>query len=454
MISLTDIRRLRSTTNSVFYGWRLVPIAGLIMTLSITPMFHAMGLWFVAMERAFGWNRTQLSLAFAFTRVEGGILGPVEGYLVDRLGTRRLVLIGLTVMGIGWLMFSQIHSLWMFYVAYLVVALGQGLGSWLPLTTMLNNWFNRRRATAMGLANASSRVGSLILVPAIAWAINPDFDRLGWSLTAALVGFTLLVVALPLSRLIRNRPEEYGLLPDGDAPRGTAISETAEPSQVAANATGRVDFTVGEALRTPTFWLLSTAHGFTSMVMIGMMAHLAPMMTDRGYSLETAALVLTTYTSTSMVFQIIGGFVGDRVPKNVALMVFTLVQSSSVFVLTFGPATLGVAYGFAVIFGIGFGGRSPLTTSIRGDYFGRKSFGKIMGVSQVPMNVLLLIAPIFAGLMRDWQGNYTVAFAVLGGLGVFGALMFLFATRPKPPVRASRERPLSGGETSRSAGTG
>ena len=85
MISLTDIRRLRSTTNSVFYGWRLVPIAGLIMTLSITPMFHAMGLWFVAMERAFGWNRTQLSLAFAFTRVEGGILGPVEGYLVDRL---------------------------------------------------------------------------------------------------------------------------------------------------------------------------------------------------------------------------------------------------------------------------------------------------------------------------------------------------------------------------------
>ena len=138
-----------------------------------------------------------------------------------------------------------------------------------------------------------------------------------------------------------------------------------------------------------------------------------------------------------MVFQIIGGFVGDRVPKNLALMVFTLIQSSSVFVLTFGPATLGVAYGFAVIFGIGFGGRSPLTTSIRGDYFGRKSFGKIMGVSQVPMNVLLLIAPIFAGLMRDWQGNYTVAFTVLGGLGVFGALMFLFATRPKPPARVS-----------------
>ena len=115
-----------------------------------------------------------------------------------------------------------------------------------------------------------------------------------------------------------------------------------------------------------------------------------------------------------MVFQIVGGFVGDRVPKNLALMVFTFIQCGSVFILIYGPATLGVAYGFAVVFGIGFGGRNPLTTSIRGDYFGRTSFGKIMGVSQVPMNVLLLLAPTFAGLMYDWQGDYTVAFTVLG----------------------------------------
>ena len=432
-----NVGHLRTKAGGVYYGWRLVPIAGLVMVLCTTPMFHAMGLWFVAMERAFGWSRTQLSLAFAFTRVEGGLLGPVEGYLVDRLGTRRLVFIGLMIMGVGWLIFSQVQSLWMFYLAYLVVALGQGLGSWLPLTTMLNNWFDRQRATAMGWANSSSRLGSLLLVPAIAWAIDPDFDHLGWSLTAAILGTVVIVLALPLSRLIRNTPEEYGLLPDGRSPGGGTDSGALEASGDPTMGTVRTDFTVGEALRTQAFWLISVGHGFTSMVLIGLMAHLAPMMTDQGYSLQTAAFVLTVYTAVSMVFQIIGGFVGDRVQKNVALTVFTLIQATSVFILTFGPSTLPVAYAFAIVFGIGFGGRNPLTTSIRGEYFGRKSFGKIMGISQVPMNVLLLIAPIFAGVMRDWQGDYVLAFTVLASLNIVGGVLFFFARRPETPVRTA-----------------
>ena len=181
----------------VFYGWWLVVITGSVMVISTTPMFHAMGLWFVALEHTFGWSRTQLSLAFAFTRVEGGILGPVEGYLTDRLGTKRLVMIGMTIMGIGWLLFSLVqdtkdvpvlrdmpfHVLpafmqplippLTFYAVYMLIALGQGLGSWLPLMAMLNNWFNRRRAMAMGLSNSTSRVGTLLMIPAIAWAIDP-----------------------------------------------------------------------------------------------------------------------------------------------------------------------------------------------------------------------------------------------------------------------------------------
>ena len=98
----------------MFYGWWLVGVSGSVMVISSTPVFHAMGLWFVALEHTFGWTRTQLSLAFAFTRIEGGILGPIEGILVDRFGTRRLVLIGMTITGIGWILFSQIHNVTIF----------------------------------------------------------------------------------------------------------------------------------------------------------------------------------------------------------------------------------------------------------------------------------------------------------------------------------------------------
>ena len=193
----------------VFYGWYLVPVFGTVMLLATTPLFHAMGIWAVAMERAFGWNRTQLSLALSFTRVEGGILGPLEGYLIDRFGTRRMILVGMVIMGVGWLFFSQVNNLITFYVAYLIIALGQGLGSWLALNTMLNNWFNRRRSFAIGISNAIARFGSLILVPLLAWLVDPDFPlRPGWSQTAFILGIIVLIVAFPITRLLRNKPED------------------------------------------------------------------------------------------------------------------------------------------------------------------------------------------------------------------------------------------------------
>ena len=439
----------------VFYGWWLVPVSGFVMLTSSTPMFHAMGLWFVALESAFGWSRTQLSLAFAFTRVEGGILGPIEGYMVDKLGTRRMVFVGMTIMGVGWLLFSQVKSTenvpflrdlpfhllpdfmqpivspLMFYAVYMVIALGQGLGGWLPLMTMLNNWFSRQRAMAMGWSSFSSRLGGLALIPAIAWAIDPVHDRIGWSVTVIIIGGAVLVLAFPLTRLIRNRPEDYGLLPDGDRPAPRRDGERGRSAGPVSSSQSDSDFTARQALSTSAFWFISIGHGFTSMVLIAMMAHLAPMMRDQGYDLQTAAFVITGYTTVSMVFQVVGGFVGDRVPKRLALFCFTWIQASAVFLLALGPPTLPVAYGFALLFGIGFGGRSPLTVSIRGEYFGRKSFGKIMGLSQVPMNVLLLAAPVFAGIMRDIQGDYVFAFTVLAVCNMLGGVLFLLARRPR-----------------------
>ena len=355
-------------------------------------------------------------------------MGPLEGYLTDKVGTRCMVLVGLLILGSAFIFFGQVQNLWMFYLAYVLMAVGQGLGSWIPLMTMLNRWFHRRRAMALGWSNMGSRAGALVLVPAIAWAIDPDFDRLGWRMTATVLGVFMVAVAWPISRLIRNYPEDYGLLPDGAKPA---------PSRVAADSGGAPpppvpvedDFTTSEALRTPAFWLIAFGHGFTSMVILAIMAHLGLLMVDKGYEVQDAAFVVSAYTAVAMGFQLVGGYLGGRIPIRFALAMFTTLQAMGVVVLVFADA-LPTFYLFAVLFGAGFGGRNPLTVAIRGDYFGSASFGKILGFSTVPMNILLLIAAPLVGWMRDVQGTYTDAFLVMVVTNLAGAACFLLAKRP------------------------
>lgn len=455
----------------VFYGWWLVPISGIVHMTTSVPLFHAMGLWFVALESAFGWNRTQLSLAFSFTRIEGGILGPIEGYLVDRLGVRRMVLIGLSILGVGFLLLSQVRDskdipivrdlpfeilpdfmrvvepALMFYLVFMVMALGQGLSGWLTMNTMLNNWFTRHKAKAMGYSSAIGRLGALVLIPAIAWAVDPEQDNFGWSMTAMLLGVVTLAMVIPVTRLIRNKPEDYGLMPDGDEPREPATtSRTERPAAARRTPPSDGDFTLRDAMRTPTFWLISFGQGFTSMVLIAMMAHLAPMLWDQGVSVPMAGWVVSTYTAMSMIFQIVGGYVGDMISKRFAYFVFTSIQAGAVVVLVFVPElselvgvpSLVVVFGFAIMFGIGFGGRNPISTSIRGEYFGRSSFGKIMGMSQVPMNIMLLGAPIYPAILHDMQGSYDFAFLSLAFLNFIGGAMFLLAKKPVKPGSGQR----------------
>ena len=401
--------------------------------LSSAPLFHAMTVWSVALEAHFGWSRTQLSMAFAFTRIEGGVMGPIEGYLTDRAGPKRMVLIGLFVLGIGFLLFWQVKHLWMFYLAFVIMSLGHSLCGWVPVTTLLNNWFIRNRAKAMGWSNTFSRLGALILVPAIAWAINPDKDRLGWDVTALALGIFSFLVAVPMYKVIRNRPEEYNLLPDGLMPLEVETSRNSqdsgkEVSQIEVQQDTQ-DLTTAQALKTVAFWLISIGHGLTSMVIIAIMAHLGLFMSDNGFDIQTTAWVVSVYTFVAMVFPVVGGYVGDRIPIRIAIFVFTSIQAFSVVILTFAT-TLPLLYAFAVLFGIGFGGRSPLTTAIRGDYFGRRSFGKILGISTVPLNILLLVAAPFAGYMYDTTGSYTSAFLILAALSFVGGVFFLLAKKP------------------------
>ena len=218
----------------------------------------------------------------------------------------------------------------MFYLAFVVMALGQGLGSWLPLMTGINNWFIRRRSTAIGWASLGSRLGALILVPVIAWAVDPEHDRLGWDRTALVLAIFVLIIAFPISKAIRNKPQDHGQSADGDS---VQVSE--HEGTLANDESVQVDWTASQAIKTSAFWLIAFGHGFTSMVLLAIMTHLGLLLKDRGFDIQTTGWVVAAYTAVAMVFQIVGGYSGDRVPKNLVLFVFTTVQAVGVVCLLY-----------------------------------------------------------------------------------------------------------------------
>lgn len=397
------------------------------MAFIAASMWQAAGAFFVALQREFGWNRTLLSGAFAMTRAEGAVMGPVEGILSDKLGGRRTMLIGFVICVSGFLLLSTIQNPVSFYVAYVIMASGAGLAGYIPIVTIINFWFNRLRTIAIAGPLLGSSLGGA-LVPLLAWGI----DEHGWRWVSAGCGVFLAFLAGPILMVIRDRPEPYGLRPDGDPPDTDGISETG--SIINASTSSREaltsGFTARQAIRTSAFWLISIAHAGTAILYTTIAIHLVPHLTDQGMSLPKAGVVVLVLTATTAAFQLVGGWLGDRLDKRYVVAVFMMVQAAGmIFLLRVDTFRLGLIFGF--ISGIGQGGRAPAMTSIRGDYFGRRSFGAIMGLSMIPMNIGMIIVPLVTGIIYDRLGSYDLSFIFLAGLALGGGGLMLIV---RPPV--------------------
>ena len=425
-----------------FYGWKLAALALFSNCLAGGPVWNGVGVWVKTLEIQFGWSRAQLTGAFSLAQLEGSLIGPLMGYLIDRLGAKKMVLMGLVLTGLGFIMFSQTANVAMFYISYSLIMLGTAAGTWLPMMTVLNRWFSRMRGRAMSVAGEGSFLGGLLLVPALAWSVDPD--NLGWRATAFWIGVGFIAIAWPISRIIRERPEDYGQLPDGDLP-ATAPAVKTRPGRLreAEQATSAPDFTARQAIRTQAFWFITFGHALSSMLIATLTVHLVPMLTDQGLTLQTAAFVWSVLMAVGATFQLVGGYVGDRIPKNIALFGFTTLQALG-FIMAAFITDISMAMVFAVVYGAGFGGRVPLTTAIRGDYFGKRAFATITGISMAPLYLLMLAAPLMAAAMFDAQGSYSVPFLILGLVGGASGPLFLFARKPQPPRTPARLSPLRG----------
>ena len=409
--------RLRSAFS--FYGWRLVAVSASMLTLVSLLVFQGAGAYFHILEIRFGWTRSMLSLAFSLSRAEGAILGPIEGFLIDKIGARKMVLIGYVIMAIGFFMFSQVQEIWHFYIAFLTITLGSGVGGFLPLITAVNHWFNRKRTSAMAVTMSGINLGGLF-VPLLALGLASA----GFRWTTGGIACLLLLIAYPAYKFIRTSPEEYGLTPDGEPP---PVIEQPNDNTAMAEDQG---LTAREALRTSAFWIITMSNIASAVPLVSLMVHLVPKLTDMGHSLEQASIIVTVFTLVGIPTVFLAGYLGDRFPKTVLLFIFMAIQGIAILVLAVADSPMW-AWVFAPLYGIAFGARIPLSTAMRGEYFGRKAFATIMGISQFPSNLAMMLGPVFAGWVFDIQGTYFIPFIVFSALSFVGGVLILFAKKPQ-----------------------
>jgi MFS family permease len=411
----------------VFYGWFMVAAGFGVQLLTGGLMNQAYGAYVVLLRDEFGWSKTSLSAAFSLARFESGMLGPIEGWLIDRFGPRTVMRFGLLIFGAGFMFFSQINSLTTFYMAFVTMALGSSLAGFMPLTVAVVNWFRRRRATALAVMQTGFAVGGLI-VPLIVVAL----ETIGWRGTAFASGVIVIVLGLPLSQIIRHRPEDYGLTVDG---RVETAARTNGGSPTPLDETEPVDFKPREAVRTPAFWLISLGHGSALLVVSAVMVHLVAHLNENlGYSLGTAGLIVALMTTMQICGQVSGGFLGDRFSKRIIAAVCMGAHMVALLLVAYATV-LPMVIAFAVLHGLAWGIRGPLMQAIRADYFGRASFGVIMGLSSMIVMFGNTAGPLIAGILADSTGRYEAGFTVLAIMAGLGSLFFVFARKPQPPAR-------------------
>ncbi|MFW6074193.1 MAG: MFS transporter [Chloroflexota bacterium] len=417
--------RVRERARGIFYGWWIVAAAFGVQVLQSALLMQSFGAYVSVLQEQFGWSKGALSGAFSLQRIETGMLGPLQGWLLNRFGPRKVMRVGIVIFGSGLMLFSQINAIWNFYAVFFLIAIGASLSGFMSITTTLVNWFSRRRATAMGVAQMGMSVGGL-LVPVVAYSLT----QYGWRATAFYSGVIVIAVGLPLTQIMRSHPEDHGELPDGDPPE-PAVSGDGESN---ADSPSRDPlFTTRQALRTRAFWFLSIGHGCAVLVVSAVMVHLIVHLNEGlNYSLTEAAAFVSLMTIMQMIGLPFGGFLGDKFDKRKIAILAMFGHSGALLILAYAT-TVWMVIVFAVMHGIAWGMRGPLMHAMRADYFGRRAFAQVMGFSSLIVMMGMTGGPLIAGIMADRLGNYQLGFTILAIAAAIGSLFFMFATKPDIP---------------------
>ncbi len=407
-----------------FYGWIIVIIG------AVTQFFQGIAsqgftTYMGLLQSEFGWTKAALSGPRSVTQVEGAITGPFEGFLVDRFGPRKVAATGVFIAGIGFVLFGLMNSYVMFYVSSIVITLGIGLQGLLVLSVTVNNWFNRKRTIAQSIMGLGYSMAGVIGVPVLVFLQ----EQMDWRASAYITGAFIWIIGFPFVMLLRDKPETIGSIPDGEI-TDTRIKNAPVTSE-------GYDFTLGEAVKTPSFWFLALGQAISNLGILGAQLHLfLHLEEDVGIERETVALVWTVASLSNIPARLLGGYFGDRFPKNILLGISNTLMAGAVYILAVTD-TPTQAFIFAVIFGIGWGMRTPVLNAIQGEYFGRMSQGVIRGWMQSLGLPIIIAAPVVVGYMRDVQGTYLYTFTLMAAVMGVGSILLFIAKHPRIPESRS-----------------
>ncbi len=395
------------------HGWLVLGVCCLCMVVT-SCVWYTFSVFYPTIVDQFKWSRAETALAFSAMVLIGGLVDPITGILVDRAGARWVFPLGGLLVGLGLLAASRIDTLWGLYLAYgVLLAAGKSATGPVPIGTVLQHWFHRRLGTANGVVAASVAVGMLVMP-----AVERLIAGVGWR-NAYLVLALIFVAMVPVPAwlIVRQRPADLGLLPDGryggevETPGDVARRERHDRRVLDRAWTGR-EWTAGQALRTRRFWFLFagmlTAVLSHQLVLVHQVAYIG----DLGYGLALGSLIYGLMGVSSGFAKFGWGWLSDRIGREAAYTLSILGVVGGVAALVSSAAAIWPLYLFSLLFGIGYAAGAPLYPAMAADLFQGRRFGSIYGLANVAIGIGSAGGAWFGGFVFDTTGSYTAAFGL------------------------------------------
>jgi MFS family permease len=403
----TDYRH--NTAPKLSYGYFLVVVTFFIMLLS-WGLFIVFGVFFDQLLEEFKWTRAMLSGAYSISSIVSGVLAIVMGGLTDRFGPRLVVTFCGFCLGLGYLLMSQVNSLWQLYLFYgVIVGIGMS-GLWIPLISPIARWFTGKRSLMTGIVISGLTLGQLIAPLVISRLIAAH----GWRLSYIILGGTVMLTIVILSQFLRRDPGQTGqLLSKGKLEEKQNFQPISK------------DFTLKEVVRTGQFWLVAGIFFCIGFTAFSITVHIFPHATKTGISAITAANILAINGGIGIIGNfVLGGIIGDIIGNRKVFIIGMALMVASLLWLI--PAReVWWFYLFAVVFGIGLGGAGTSESPLIARLFGLSSHGLIYGVVGLSWTLGGAVGPFIVGYMCDVFQNYQLAFLLCAVIGLFGILMLI-----------------------------